>query len=372
MKKILIFILIMTTSLLVGCEKKSNKKPLTPVDGCEVGTLEDGWVCVWADEFNGSEVDESKWNFEINDSGGGNNELQYYIKENATITDGILSITAKNEPYKTRAYTSSRITTKYKGDFLYGRFQIRAKNPLGRGTWPAVWMMPTKSYYGGWPNSGEIDIMEYVGYDETKTHHTIHTQAFNHKIGTQVGKSVSIDSTTDFLLYELIWEPGELTWLIDGTEVFKFAYKERLHQDKPYQQVFPFDKPFFLILNLAIGGDWGGAQGIDSTAFPMSLDVDYVRVYQKDYNYLDKKAPDKVTNVTKAKLDKTIFWDKGTDDVGVEYYNIYVNGELYDDATMNQYTFRLLDSGRHTIEIAAVDFTGKVGPRSERFEYIQP
>lgn len=372
MKKLSIFTILILLLALVGCEKNNeNKRTLTPVADCKVGSLEDGkWVCVWADEFDGDEVDEDKWNFEINDYGGGNNELQYYIKDNATVSDGILTITGKREAYKTRAYTSSRLTSKFKGDFTYGRFQIRAKNPLGKGSWPAVWMMPTRSYYGTWPNSGEIDIMEYVGYDQTRIHHTVHTRSFNHNIGTQKGKSFQIDSTTDFVLYELLWEPGKLTWFVDGYQVFSFSYNARLHQDKPYDHVFPFDKPFFLILNLAIGGSWGGAQGIDLNAFPMYFEIDYVRVYQLDYKYLDKKAPQKVENVTKATLKNTLFWDKGKDDVGIEYYNIYVNGQLHQDTNLNQVTIKSLAKGTYNIEIAAVDFTGKVGPRSDVFEYV--
>lgn len=358
---------------LIGCqENKKPKKTLTPVEDCLVGELDDEWVCVWADEFNGQVVDETKWNFEINDSGGGNNELQYYIKDNATVKDGILSITARNETYGNRNYTSSRITTKFKGDFTYGRFQIKAKNPLGRGTWPAAWMMPSKSYYGNWPKSGEIDIMEYVGYSPNYTHHTIHTEALNHKIGTQVGKAFPIDSTTAFVLYELIWNPGELIWLVDGWEVFKYRYNPERYNDKPYQEVFPFDKPFFLILNLAIGGDWGGAQGVDNSAFPMSFDVDYVRVYQRDYRYLDKTAPDKVENIKKAQLANTLYWDRTEDDVMVSHYNIYIDGEYHDEASVNQFTFRNLESGNYKITVSAVDFTGKIGPRSDIFDYIQP
>ena len=126
MKKLSIFTILILLLALVGCEKNNeNKRTLTPVADCKVGSLEDGkWVCVWADEFDGDEVDEDKWNFEINDYGGGNNELQYYIKDNATVSDGILTITGKREAYKTRAYTSSRLTSKFKGDFTYGRFQI--------------------------------------------------------------------------------------------------------------------------------------------------------------------------------------------------------------------------------------------------------
>ena len=166
MKKIMLTILMLVaTAFLIACKPGDDKKTdytLTPAQGCKVPYLDGGWVCTWVDEFELDQVDPFKWNYEVNDGGGGNNELQYYTRENTKVEDGILTITAKKESYLSREYTSSRITTHRKGDFKYGLFQIRAKNPVGRGTWPAIWMMPTTSRYGGWPRSGEIDIMEYV------------------------------------------------------------------------------------------------------------------------------------------------------------------------------------------------------------------
>jgi beta-glucanase (GH16 family) len=134
-----------------------------------------GWNLVWSDEFSGNTLDRSKWEFEVNARGGGNNELQYYITNNARVQDGILTIEARKERYTgsqgTREYTSSRIRTRHQGDWLYGRFDIRARLPQGKGIWPAIWMLPTDNRYGGWPHSGEIDIMELVGHKPGNSRH---------------------------------------------------------------------------------------------------------------------------------------------------------------------------------------------------------
>ncbi len=375
---ILTFLILTTTILLVACQNGNgennngnDKYNLEPAPGCLVPYLDGGWVCTWADEFKLDQVDPFKWNFEINDSGGGNNELQYYIKDNATVKDGILTITGKHETFRTRQYTSSRITTHRKGDFRYGRIQIRAKNPVGRGTWPAIWMMPTRSIYGGWPRSGEIDIMEYVGYDPSKIHTTIHTAKFNHKLGTQIGKSMTMNSTNDFHVYELEWNPGELIWKVDGKQVFNIVYNAKLNDDVPYWEAHPFDQEFYLILNLAIGGDWGGAKGVDNKAFPTYFQIDYVRYYQRDFEKVDKKAPTKVEYIYKSRLANTIHWDKATDDYGVSHYKILVDGEEFGQANLQQFTFKNLDPGDYMIEIIAVDFTGKESEISPKFQYKQ-
>src|SRR5690606_39180384 len=178
---------------------------------------------------------------------------------------------------------SSRLTTKYKGDWLYGRVQVRAKMPTGRGTWSAIWMMPTESKYGGWPHSGEIDIMEHVGYENNRIHTNTHTTKYNHNLGTNIGYSKTVPNVSDeFHIYEMIWEPGSIRIYVDGEPVGLgvFAYNPLSNQDVEYWKAFPFDQYFFLILNVAVGGTWGGSQGVDDSIFPTSMQVDYVRVYQ--------------------------------------------------------------------------------------------
>ncbi len=232
---------------------------------------------VWQDEFNsGTSPDAAKWIFETGGSGWGNNELQYYTNgDNAEVTGGNLVITAKKENVSGREYTSARMITKGKGDWLYGRFEIRAKLPKGRGTWPAIWMLPGDNAYGTWPASGEIDIMEHVGYDPDKIHCSIHTSAYNHTMGTQKTATRTVPGATDdFHVYRVDWTPYAVRGYVDGDRYFEFV------NGNTGYTTWPFNKKFYMILNIAVGGNWGGAQGIDNAAFPTSMLVDYVRVYK--------------------------------------------------------------------------------------------
>jgi beta-glucanase (GH16 family) len=343
--------------------------PLFPTSDCHVPTLDDGWVCVWADEFESDEIDETKWTFEIDGRGGGNNELQYYRRENAFIRDGNLIIEARQESFMNRLYTSARLNSKYKGDFLYGRIVVSAKMPAGRGTWPAIWMLPTMNAYGGWPNSGELDIMEFVGYDPTRVHSTIHTRKFNHNLGTQLGSPRIVPNlTTEFHTFETIWSPGNIQSFVNGSKYFEVGYNAQLNQDVPYHHAFPFDQLFHLILNVAVGGNWGGVQGVDPDAFPTAMEIEYVRVYQKDYATLDKEPPSTPTNVQLAQLANTIWWRASSDDVGVAKYAVYVDGSFNRYANLNQVTLTGLTRGQsYQIQVQAVDFVGRVSELSEIF-----
>lgn len=160
----------------------------------------------WSDEFNYTGTpDPDKWGYDLGGNGWGNNELQYYTDDsrNVLVGDGVLKITAIKEEIEGMNYSSSRLVTRNKGDFLYGRVEVSAKLPFGRGTWPAIWMLPTDWKYGGWPDSGEIDIMEHVGYDQDRIHITIHTKSYNHVLGTQVGKNKVIgNASKEFHKYD--------------------------------------------------------------------------------------------------------------------------------------------------------------------------
>jgi len=233
---------------------------------------------VWADEFEYTgKPDSTKWGYDLGGSGWGNNELQYYTDNlnNARVADGKLIITARKESFDGREYTSARLVSKNKGDWTYGRFEVKAKLPTGKGTWPAIWMLPTDNTYGGWPKSGEIDIMEHVGYDQDRVHVTVHTEAYNHGIGTQRGANkVIANASTAFHLYRIDWTPEAIKGFIDDQQMFEFV-----NEGKGWAE-WPFDKQFHLLLNLAFGGNWGGTQGIDPSIFPQSMEVDYVRVYR--------------------------------------------------------------------------------------------
>ncbi|NJO25396.1 MAG: glycoside hydrolase family 16 protein [Bacteroidia bacterium] len=232
---------------------------------------------VWGDDFgtNGT-PDAAKWGYDIGGNGWGNNELQYYTDGlNASVQSGVLKIEARKESYSGRGYTSARMITKNKGDWTYGRFEVRAKLPKGRGTWPAIWMLPTDWEYGNWPNSGEIDIMEHVGYDQNRVHVTVHTKAFNHTLGTQKSANQLVSTASDsFHVYRVDWASYGIRGYIDGQQLFEFM------NTGAGSDYWPFDKRFHLLLNIAVGGNWGGAQGIDDTVFPATLEVDYVKVYK--------------------------------------------------------------------------------------------
>jgi beta-glucanase (GH16 family) len=239
------------------------------------------WELVWSDEFDALAIDNSKWSFDMSTGlpliGWGNNELQYYTdrEQNATIDNGVLVVEAREEPYQGMNYTSARLKTIHKGDWLYGKFEIRAKLPEGQGIWPAIWMMPTDAAYGGWPKSGEIDVMELVGHVPNVVHATVHFGADwpnNRHIGSRYELPEG-NFSGDFHVFSLEWEPGEIRWYVDGNHFFTVT-PEDLHPH-PY----PFDRRFHLIVNVAVGGNWPGSPDA-STEFPQTMEIDYVRVYQ--------------------------------------------------------------------------------------------
>jgi beta-glucanase (GH16 family) len=239
---------------------------------------------VWSDEFNYSGLpDTTKWGYDIGDGcpnvcGWGNNELQLYSGhrlENARVKDGHLIIEARKETKGKFAYTSARMVTKRKGDWKYGKIDVRAKLPKGRGIWPAIWMLPSDWAYGGWPASGEIDIMEHVGYLPDSLYGSVHTKLFNHIQGTQVtGGIMSKTTSTDFHNYGIEWDAEKIDFYYDDYKYLTFNNK---HQGS---EAWPFDRTFHLILNIAVGGNWGGKMGVDNTIFPQEMQVDYVRIYQ--------------------------------------------------------------------------------------------
>ena len=250
---------------------------MTPATTSEFKTSKFDEVPMWSDEFDTEgKPDTSKWSYDLGGHGWGNNELQYYTKgQNVNVKNGLLIIEARKEDKEDKKYTSTRMVSKNKGDFLYGRFETKAKIPNGRGLWPAIWMLPTDWAYGDWPQSGEIDIMEQVGFEPDKLHISVHTESYNHVKGTQKTATTIIPAATeDFHLYRVDWTPETIKGYIDDKLIFSFA-----NEHKTYAE-WPFDKPFHWILNIAVGGNWGGAKGVDDSIFPATMKVDYVRVYK--------------------------------------------------------------------------------------------
>jgi beta-glucanase (GH16 family) len=236
-------------------------------------------TAAWADEFDVAGLpDSTKWGYDVGGSGWGNNELQYYTHaraENARVEGGQLVIEARREPLGGREYTSARLVSRGRKHFTYGAFEIRARLPQGRGTWPALWMLASESTYGTtyWPDNGEIDIMEHVGFNPGTVFATVHTQAYNHIRRTQVGDSIQVPTfASTFHTYRLEWTPDYIHVSVDGERFFTFR------RSGGWQQ-WPFDRPFFLLMNIAVGGNWGGQRGVDASIFPQRMEVDYVRYY---------------------------------------------------------------------------------------------
>jgi beta-glucanase (GH16 family) len=255
---------------------------------------------VWADEFDAPSLDLSKWSYQVGDGcqegicGWGNNELQYYRESNVTLSNGQLHITAKKERVQAKSYTSGRIRSINKGDWTYGRFEARIKLPAGQGLWPAFWMLPTDEVYGGWPQSGEIDIMEFVAADPTRVLGNMH-YGDPYPNNKYQGSAFALNSGTfpeAFHNFALEWEPGILRWFVDD-----ILYMTKTSQDvTPYN--WPFDQRFHFLLNVAVGGNLGGT--VDPNIFPKVMDVEFVRVYNgfKAYISGERVVANQKTGVT--------------------------------------------------------------------------
>jgi beta-glucanase (GH16 family) len=236
----------------------------------------EGWTLVWQDEFDGDTIDPEKWTYDIGGSGWGNNEWQFYTDrpENARIENGMLVIEAREEQFVSRNYTSARLKTEGLFSFTYGRVEARMKLPYGNGIWPAFWMLGDDFTLVGWPRCGEIDIMEHIGRQPTHVHGTVHGPGYSGGGGIGGYKTFPSGSLSDeFHTYTIEWEPEVIRWYVDDEQFFQVT-------PQVVRGDWVFDHPFFLILNLAVGGAWPGYPD-ETTVFPQFLTVDYVRVYQR-------------------------------------------------------------------------------------------
>lgn len=266
-------LMLFVTLIVAACAPQSTPEPSpTPTPAWE----RPGWTLVWQDEFDGPEIDRTKWAFDIGGNGWGNNELQAYTDrpENARIEDGMLVIEARKEEFVRRNYTSARLKTQGLHAWTYGRIEARMRLPYGNGIWPAFWMLGANITETPWPASGEIDIMEYIGREPNKVYGTVHGPGYSGSGG--VGHFTSLPDgalNDEFHVFAVEWEPEEIRWYVDETQFFKIT-----PQSLPGKWVY--DHPFFIIINLAVGGNWPGRPD-DTTVFPQFLHVDYVRVYQR-------------------------------------------------------------------------------------------
>ncbi|SOD80204.1 glycoside hydrolase family 16 protein [Spirosoma fluviale] len=273
--KPLFLVKIVALAIVLAC--KSPEVPLPTNSPIVSGARK----LVWSDEFDKSGLpDSTKWGYEVGGNGWGNNELQFYTSrrsENARVENGKLIIEARKEAYQGKSYTSARLLTKNKTTWTYGRIEAMAKLPKGVGTWPAVWMLGKNISTAGWPRSGEIDIMEHVGFDEGVIHGTVHTEAYNHAKKTEKGSAITLnDVTTKFHLYAIEWTADKIDFFVDDQKYYTVEKSVLGNSEAQW----PFEQPFFLILNVAVGGNWGGQKGVDETIWPQRMEVDYVRVYQ--------------------------------------------------------------------------------------------
>lgn len=255
----------------------------TPAPANPNMVVPEGYELVWSDEFDGNSLNTSDWTYEVQSPGWVNNELQHYVKgtydgRNVTeVADGVLSINCfKAADGK---ICSGRIYAHVGTGWKYGIFEASIRLPKGKGTWPAFWMMPVNNDWNTtpWPLCGEIDIMEEVGYHPDYTSSSIHCDAYNHVKGTQkTAERLTSGAQDDFHAYRLEWTPEYIRTYVDGKMLLNFA-----NDGKNDMKTWPFNRAFYPILNLAWGGDWGGAQGVDESCLPATMEVDYVRVFQK-------------------------------------------------------------------------------------------
>ncbi len=252
MKKILMLAVLVSTSILTA--QKRN--------------------LVWQENFIGNQLNETVWNFEMGNGcpdicGWGNNERQEYTRDNHLLKGGNLIITAKKDGDR---YTSTRVTTKGKKEFQYGRIECRAKLPTGQGIWPAFWMLGSNIPQVGWPKSGEIDILEYIGRDPAQVYTTLHTQN-GHGENGHSKKTQIVGIEEGFHIFAVDWEKNRMDFFVDDELVF--TYNPKIKNEESW----PFNQPFYIIVNMAVGGNFGGPE-VDDSIFPQQFEIDYIKVYQ--------------------------------------------------------------------------------------------
>ncbi len=234
------------------------------------------WTLSWREEFNAGYIDESTWNYKIgNNNGWGNNELQYYQRDNAWVENNHLVIEAREEQVNGFDYTSARLTTQDKYEKQYGRVDVRARLPEGQGIWPAIWMLGADIGSVGWPDCGEMDIMELIGSDPSTVHGTVHGPGYSGGNGIGSGYSIGGSFSDSYHVFQLTWYPDAVKCFVDGNHYFTVTLYDV--EASGYEWVFD-DGPFFFLLNVAVGGNWPGAPDA-STQFPQRMEVDYLRVY---------------------------------------------------------------------------------------------
>ena len=259
-------LLLLSTTLAVILTACGRATPITAPEGMTL---------VWHDEFDGNDIDKANWTYDLGGGGWGNGEAEFYTArpENARLKDGLLLIEARQEKYEGSYYTSARLKTQGLREFQYGRIEARIKTPSGAGLWPAFWMLGANFTGSNWPDCGEIDIMEYVGREPDLVIGTAHGPGYSGALGLSQWNRQKYNIADDFHTFAIEWQADQIDWFYDGAKYFTLTRADVGSRE------WVFDHPFFIILNLAVGGTLGGVIGLD-TAFPAQLQVDYVRVFQ--------------------------------------------------------------------------------------------
>ncbi|MBR3921395.1 MAG: family 16 glycosylhydrolase [Oscillospiraceae bacterium] len=333
---------VMVSGIFVGCTKEAtpDTTPETSVTKTETPELS-GYNLLWSDEFDGDTLNEENWNRELRDPGWTNNELQEYTDsdDNIFVRDGKLVLKAiKTEKDGKEYYTSGKVNSQNKRDFMYGKVVVSAKVPEGQGLWPAIWMMPQdEQFYGQWPKCGEIDIMEVLGNQVDTAYGTLH---YGEPHAEQQGTVVLTDGSTfasEFHEYSVEWEPGEFRYYIDGEHyltINDWFTAVNGEDEKPYPA--PFNQPFFVQMNLAVGGNWPGNPDETTDFDNAEFEIDYVRVYQKDVYDTNVKKPEKN-------------FREPTADGNLIYNGDFKDAEPLDDET--NWFFLLFQNGQGAAEI---------------------
>lgn len=270
-----LLVIILNSMSVVTAQEQPTPTPTLEPESTPIAVPE-GWNLVWHDEFDGDSIDDANWTYDLGGHGWGNGESQYYTDrpENARLEDGMLVIEARQERYMGSYYTSARLKSQGLQEFQYGRIEARLKVPAGRGLWPAFWMLGSNFEEVGWPDCGEIDIMEYIGREPDLILGTMHGPGYSGALGLSHWNRQDYDIADDFHTYAVEWDEDQITWYYDGEEYGTYARSDVGERE------WVFDQPFFIILNLAIGGTLPGPVGLD-TIFPAQYFVDYLRVFQE-------------------------------------------------------------------------------------------
>lgn len=316
-----------------------------------------GWNLAWSDEFNGTSINTSNWKYESGGDGWGNNELEYYTNrsENARIENGNLVIEARKENYSGMNYTSARLKSQGLKNWTYGKVEARMKLPAGQGVWPAFWMLGENISQVSWPKCGEIDIMEHIN-NESAIHGTIHWDSTGNNTHAQYGAASPNIDVTQYHVYSIEWDASSIKWFVDGTQYLEANIANNINGTEE------FHKPFFILFNLAIGGNWPGNPD-GSTPFPAKMYVDYVRVYQHGDNNPTPAptAPAVPSGLSAAASNQSsinVSWNASS---GATGYDLKVDNNIISNVTSPYVNSGLTENSTHTYAVRAKNANGTSG-----------